>query len=118
MGLGREVDDRGAARRGALDRVRVGDVALEELVVDAFEVGGVARIRELVEDGDLGAARGEPAHEVRADEPGSTGDEHAHRHRVAAANPCDKVLQGIRVGWTARGRRAGRERRCRRSSVE
>ena len=84
VGLGGEVDDRVAAGSGARDRVRIGDVALDELVLDAFEVRRVAGVRELVEDDDVGAALREPPHEVRADEPGATGDEHAHRDRVAA----------------------------------
>ena len=92
VGLGREVDDRGAARGRARDRVRVGDVAVDELVLDALEVGGVAGIGELVEHRDLGAALGQPANEVRADEARPAGDEHAHRERVAALTRCPASL--------------------------
>ena len=77
--LGGEVDDRLAALRRARDRVRVGDVALVELVLDAFEVRAVARVGQLVEDDDVVAARGEATDEVRADEPGAAGDENPHR---------------------------------------
>ena len=66
--LGGEVDDRVDAVGGARDRVGVGDVALVELVLDALEVRAVAGVRQLVEDGDLVARRGEPAHELGADE--------------------------------------------------
>ena len=55
--------------------LRVGDVALVELVLDALEVRAVARVRELVENDDLLAVRREPPREVRADEPGAAGDE-------------------------------------------
>ena len=55
-----------------------------ELVLDTLEVGGVARVGELVEHRDAGAALGQPAHEVRADEPRPAGDEHAHRGSLAA----------------------------------
>ena len=67
----------------ARDRFRVGDVALVELVLDALEVRAVARVRELVEDDDLVAVRGEPPREVRADEPGAAGDEDFHAGRVS-----------------------------------
>ena len=63
---------------GARDRVGVGDVALVEVVLDAFEVRAVAGVGQLVEDGDLVAGLDEPAHELRADEAGAAGDEHAH----------------------------------------
>ena len=64
------------------DRVGVGDVALVELVLDSLEVRAVARVRELVEDDDLVARLGEPAHELRADEARAAGDQHAHGRRV------------------------------------
>ncbi len=79
VGLGREVDDRLAARRGRRDRVGVGDVALVELVLDAFEVRAVARVRELVEDDDGVAVRCQTAREGRADEARSACHENAHR---------------------------------------
>ena len=61
------------------DRVGVGDVALMELVLDALEVRAVAGVGQLVEHDDLVAGRRETANELRADEPGAAGDEHAHR---------------------------------------
>ena len=61
------------------DGVRLDDVALVELVLDALEVGAVARVGELVEHDDLVAGRGEALDEVGADEPGSAGDENSHR---------------------------------------
>ena len=84
VGLGGEVDDRVAARGGALDGVGIGDVADDELVLDALEVRGIACVGELVEHDDVVALAARAADEVRADEAGATGDEHAHRHRVAA----------------------------------
>src|SRR5581483_7126544 len=81
--LRREVDDRVAAAGRTRDRVRIGDVALVELVLDVFEVGAVAGVRELVEDDDLVAGRGEPPREVRADEAGAAGDEDPHAESLA-----------------------------------
>jgi predicted ATPase/class 3 adenylate cyclase len=83
--LGREVDDRLAASGGVGDRIRVGDVALAELVLDAVEVRAVAGVRQLVEHDDVVVAGREPPHEVRADEPGPAGDEHAHGNTLPAA---------------------------------
>ena len=54
--LGGEVDDRVAAGGRARDGLRVGDVALVELVLDALEVRPVAGVGELVEHDDLLAA--------------------------------------------------------------
>jgi hypothetical protein len=79
MGLGREVDDRLAAGGSLLDRAMIRDVALVELVRDPGEIRGIARIGELVEHADLVAGAGKTPDEVRADEAGSAGDEHAHR---------------------------------------
>ena len=79
--LGGEVDDRLAALRSLRHGLRVGDVALVELVLDAVEVGAVAGVGELVEDDHLVAGRREAVDEVRADEPGAAGDEHAHRKK-------------------------------------
>ena len=55
--LGREVDDRVAAVGRARDGVRVGDVSLVEVVLDAFEVRAVAGVGQLVENDDLVARR-------------------------------------------------------------
>ena len=60
----------------------VGDVAFVELVRNAFEVGGVARVGERVEDAHVVAGGLEPLGEVRADEAGPAGDEHAHRSKA------------------------------------
>ena len=57
VGLGGEVDDRVAAGSRLRDGVGVGDVPVEELVLDPFQVRGVARVRQLVEHGDVGARR-------------------------------------------------------------
>jgi hypothetical protein len=81
VGLGGEVDDRLCARPGLRDRLRVADVALEELDVSAVKVRPVAGVGELVEDADLVAGRSEALGEVRTDEPGAAGDEHAHREK-------------------------------------
>ena len=78
VGLGREVDDRLAAGGRGGDRVGVGDVALVELVLDAFEVRPVARVRQLVEDDDGIAGGRQAAREGRADEARSACDENAH----------------------------------------
>ena len=84
MRLGGEVHDRltSGARLG--DGRRVGDVADDELVLDACEVRPISRVRQLVEHDDLVTLGCEPPDEVRPDEAGTAGDEHAHRHRVAA----------------------------------
>ena len=55
-----EVDDGLAALRGALDGLRVGDVADDEVGPGSLQVGGVAGVRELVEDDDVVAARDQP----------------------------------------------------------
>ena len=86
--LGGEVDDRVAALRRRGDRVRVGDVALLELVLDALEVRPVPGVRQLVEDDDLVPAASEAADEVRADEAGAAGDEHAHRRTERLIGDC------------------------------
>ena len=49
-----------------------------------MQVREVARIRELVEDDDVVAGRGEAPCEVRADETGAAGDENAHAERLAS----------------------------------
>ena len=64
--------------RGPGDGVRVGDVADDELGARALEIGGVAGVRQLVEDDDVVAACDEPPHEMRADEAGAAGHEDAH----------------------------------------
>ena len=71
-------DDRLAPRARLGDRVRVADVALDELEPSAVEVRAVAGVRQLVEHDDVVAGRGESLREVGADEPGAAGDEHAH----------------------------------------
>ena len=77
--LGREVDDRVAAGRGCRDCVGVGDVAVMELVLDAFQVRAVARVRQLVEHDDCVALRRKTPRERRADEARSTCHENPHR---------------------------------------
>ena len=83
--LGGEVDDRVGAIDQWPDDGRVGDVAADEaepggllrVVADRGEIGLVAGVGQLVDDGDLGAvaARQDIADVARADEPGTTGDE-------------------------------------------
>ena len=82
MRLGGEVDDRLAAGGGLGDRVGIADVALEELDVGALEVGAIAGVGQLVEDDDVLARCGETLREMRADEAGAAGDEHAHRRKA------------------------------------
>ena len=77
------------------DEVGVADVPLDELVVDASRLGGVAvdvdsvfldaQIVEgvhRVEDGHVVAVREEGLGEVAADEPGAAGDEYVHAPTV------------------------------------
>ena len=80
--LGGEVDDRVEARSGVGDGLGVADVALDQLDPRAVEVRRVARIGQLVEHAHVVARGPEPFGEVRADEAGATGDEHAHRAQV------------------------------------
>ena len=60
----------------------IADVAFQELDVGALEICPVARVGQLVEDDDLVAGRGQALGEVRADEAGPAGDEHAHRGKA------------------------------------
>ena len=91
VGLGGEVDDCVASGRGARDGLRIGDVSLEELVLDALEVRGIPGVGQLVENCHLGALSGKPAHEVGADEPGPSGNEDAHRTRVPAVSLANDI---------------------------
>ena len=83
MRLGCEVDDRVDAACQLVDEAGVTDVALDEAVawlsVEFGEVGGVARVRELVEHGDLDLwpCRAQKAHEVGPDEARASGDKEA-----------------------------------------
>ena len=52
VGLGRKVDADFASLAGACNDIGVGDVAAQELVPDALEVGRVAGVGHLVEDDD------------------------------------------------------------------
>ncbi len=74
-----EVHDRVAPHGGLLDGAMIGDVALVELVGDPGEVLAIPGVGQLVEHDDLVLRLHETADEVRADEPGAAGDEHAHR---------------------------------------
>ncbi len=51
--FGGEIDDRAAATRGALDRLRVADVADDELDAGSLEVRRVTGVGELVEHHDV-----------------------------------------------------------------
>ena len=77
-----EVDDRLRAGGGLRDRVGIADVAVEELDAHAVEVGAIAGVGELVEHRDALPRCGETLREVRADEAGAAGDEHAHRRKA------------------------------------
>ena len=85
MRLGREVDDDLdvvlAQRR--LRELAIADVTLDEddPLLDRREALAVPRVREQVVDDDVvvGMPLEPVVHEVRADEPGSAGDEEAHR---------------------------------------
>ena len=73
MSLGREVHDR-------IDRADLVDVSARRDVAPAAldsvgQVGRIPRIRELVQHHHVLAGREHPFHEVRADEPGTTGDQ-------------------------------------------
>ncbi len=113
--LGGEVDDRVGAVDQRPDDGRVGDVAADEaeprgllrVVADRGEVGLVAGVGQLVEDGDLGAvAAGQDVADVaRADEPGTAGDE-----QPAEASGSDRPCQPI-------GRLTGRASRPAASSA-
>jgi hypothetical protein len=84
--LGGEVDHRVVARQQLRQQLGVADVAAGEAEAPRhrLEVGQVAGVGELVEDGDLGvlvagvAAGQQRAHVVRADEPGRAGDQDPH----------------------------------------
>src|SRR5947208_12373082 len=81
MRLGGEIDDGVALRRERVDKPRVADVAVDESIArPAFEldeIGQVAGVGELVEDGDLElwACLPQVAHKVGADESRRSGDE-------------------------------------------
>ena len=98
MRLGREIDDRVAARqppRATASASAMSPTTSSCSIPSRF--AGIARVRQLVEHDDLVAAGGEPPDEVRADEAGTAGDENAHSHRVPRA-------QAIRLGRAASGR--------------
>ena len=70
-----------------VDGLRIADVAAHEgearVVPDALEVGGVARVGQLVEDDDgLLRVREPLENEVGADESGGAGDEDGHNVRM------------------------------------
>src|SRR6266566_2852176 len=81
MGLCREVEDRLTARGYPCKHVAVGDGPLNELDVGAIEVRPIARVGELVEHDNLVASGGQAFSAVRADEPGSAGNENTHRRK-------------------------------------
>ena len=76
------VDDLGAAH-GVVHALVAAQLALDDLDVEPFEVRAVAR-GEVVEHADVVAALEQGADEVRADEAGAAGDEHA-RHQATAS---------------------------------
>ena len=77
--LRREVHHRISALGGPRDGSAIGDVAVDELVLNVLEVRAVAAVRQLVEDDDAVPGSRESAREMRADEAGAAGDENAHR---------------------------------------
>ena len=109
--LGREVDDRRRSRAAAARPRRRRRCRPVELVLDAVEVRAVARVRELVEDDDLVALRGETPRERRADEARSACDENPHRgtgYASATAEP----LRGRRAARRASAAARVRPSRC------
>ena len=79
MRLGREVDDRVGVRDRLGDLVGVLDAADDQPDVEPVEVLAPAGVGELVEHRDLVAVLGEAlAHEVGADEAGSSADQQSH----------------------------------------
>src|ERR687891_806874 len=85
-----EVDHGPAPAPGPRDRVRISDVSLDELAVDTFDVGRIARVGQLVEDDDLVAPGDEALDEVAAYEPATAGDEHAHGSDRRGSAPARK----------------------------
>jgi hypothetical protein len=87
VGLRRQVHDRVVGGDERLDRGGIGDVGDHQLHAVGREVGqrlGAGGVRQLVEHGDPGlGVLHEVAHEVGADESGSTG----HEHSVHAPDP-------------------------------
>jgi hypothetical protein len=78
VGLGGEVDDRAAAAGGTLHRLRVANVAGDELDSASLEVGGVAGVGELVEHDDVFAGPFQALGKVGADEAGAACNEYTH----------------------------------------
>ena len=79
----------------------VGDVADDELGVDALEVRRVARVRELVEHHDVVAGADEALDEMGADEARSTRDQDAHRGKCKGNVEVRKPLVR-RLSWNHR----------------
>ena len=124
MGFGGEVDDRidrarrstsADRRREGADDDRVGDVALDEtqpsgllgICLDRGEIGPVAGVRQLVEDGDARpvAPAEDVADESRSDEPGAAGDEEVR------AGPDRRPVCTVRGRAHPTGRSIGRASR-------
>ena len=71
------------------DHFGVADIAFDKddalVIDDILDIGGVARVRELIKGDKLhirNAARGDGAHKVRSDKSGGAGDEDSlHRSR-------------------------------------
>ena len=78
MRLGREVHADAAALAGPRNHIGVGDIALDELVRDTVEIGGVAGVGQLVEDDNLVTARDQPLDEVTTNESATACYKHSH----------------------------------------
>src|SRR5262249_13309494 len=79
----------------------------------------VAGVRQLVEDGDLVALRGEETDELRADEAGAAGDEDAHpaqssrsRHARSPSRQCGSRGAPVSLRRTEHAGRGARAPNC------
>ena len=118
VALGGEVHDRVVPAHRVLEVLGVADVALHELVarvvVDVAQRREVAGVGERVVDGDRVVGGGQHvAHVVRADEPGTAGDEdswlpaHVRRRPVRAGRAVGRSARAG-FGWSrCRQRRVG-----------
>ena len=102
VGVGREVEDRVAARERASETLAVEHVALDELDARPGARRGdelALPVREVVVDDDLDAVGDQPIGERAADEPGSAGDERlphaAQSWKPAASASRSEHLHGL-----------------------
>ena len=107
VALGCEVDHRVVARHGISQGGAVADIGMHEAVAGAplqtGQVGGVARIREGVVDGDLVTAADGTMDEVGAYEAGTTCHQQAHVSAPRTPGGCRQRAQR-RPGWPGHAR--------------